>query len=125
MKRLAVIVLAFLALPTSAQAFQFTIHPNGWLDAATVTKIERAVSWQINAQVAKEWTGINPVSFVPAGGAPIIVVSNNQISQDCGPTKQKAATDTLMRRPGDMIYPMDGDDASRTASSSKQTASRA
>lgn len=69
---------AMLALAAPAAAFQFTIHANHRMSPANVQRVQRAISFQVNRQVAKVYP-LNPVSFTPAGGIPIYLVSFDQV----------------------------------------------
>ncbi|HEY5091061.1 MAG TPA: hypothetical protein VIK30_13875 [Polyangia bacterium] len=62
-------VLAGLAVPASADAFRFTlVHP-----PAGITSVERAISFQVNRQVARAWP-LDPISF-GAGGVTVYFAS--------------------------------------------------
>jgi len=73
---------AALAAPASASAFDFTVHANGRMSAANVARIERAVSYQVNVQVAREWpdASASPLTFSATGGDPITLVSHHDVS---------------------------------------------
>lgn len=65
---LAVTALLGLAAAATANAYQFRISDPGHRLAPDITEaIQRAVSFQVNRQVAEFWPRINPVSFTPAG----------------------------------------------------------
>lgn len=86
-------VVAFFAHSVTAQAFQFSFAtpiPNE-------TAVERALSFQVNRQVAKHWV-VDPVSFVPSGGVVISVLPGAQIERVC---QDVAATAC---HGGDVIY---------------------
>ena len=66
MKRLALagVVLASLVFTGGAGAYQFSISdPYHRFTPQTIQRIERAVSFQVNMQVAKYWT-VDPASFL-------------------------------------------------------------
>ena len=67
-------VAVSLALPASAGAFTFTpVHP-----PANLGVVERAISFQVNRQVARAWR-VDPVSF-GAGGIPVYFTSEAVVS---------------------------------------------
>lgn len=58
--------VAALAAPSSAGAARFTVQSRGNLSGAQLAAVERAVSYQVDHQVARFWPGAR-AAFGPAG----------------------------------------------------------
>lgn len=84
MKRIVCIAVlcSALAAPMTAKAIQFTVVSQGALSDQQVTQIERAVSFQVDHQVARYWPGA-VASFGP-GGMPITIAEQSTVPGLCG-----------------------------------------
>lgn len=80
--KLALVMTLVMTFCASASAFTFTIYPGHYLSPQRQAKIERALSWQVNVQVAQKWS-VTPATFVPSGGAMILITNNVVTSSFC------------------------------------------
>src|SRR6185312_5705184 len=74
--------IAALALAPSASALTFDLEQTRHLSPVQASAIERAVSFQVNRQVAKFWPGAH-ASFAP-DGIPVYVTDQASTTFHCG-----------------------------------------